>query len=419
MGLFCKDAGFELSAQHQVRGRILPVAALIFAPQTDVDTVPAPQIRVVGQSVLEYQVRTAHRAGAQHILIFAERISPDILAAGDRLARDNIKVEIVRTAEEAGDHLHPDELTIITAANVVAEPAVYHGLVQKEEVCILALRDAAGLETLDRIDGFTRWSGLALVSGSLVRQTARTVGEWDFAGTLLRQALQSGVGLEILDQRHSDAPLIAIVQDQDTAALVNKSLLHDDQDVPFAGLIDYYLWTPLSSLLMPILLRGSAEPNIWVALVALLNLLMLVSVWLAPMIVPMILFVVAALVTRIAQRLVHISLRNAKLLDIVNAGRVIVGGISLVIIARRLVDYGIGWGYYILAVWLLVEMSRLAIVDPWFAGKRGLPVWRATPDAVALGLIVGHLTDFDVLSLELMIAYAIASSGILKMPRRS
>jgi len=396
----------------------LSVAALIFAPPTEVDTVPAAQWLVAGQSVLEYQVRTAHRSGAQHILVFAERITPHILAASDRLARDDIKIELVRTAEEAGDHLHPDELTIIAVANVIAEPAVYRGLTQKEAVCILALRDAPGLEALERIDGFTRWSGLALLSGSLIRQTARTVGEWDFAGTLLRQALQSDVTLEIQDQRHTDAPLIAFVNDQATATMVNKALLQDEQ-VPPAGLIDYYAWIPLSSLIMPSLLRGAMEPDIWVAVVGLLTMLSLASVWLAPMIVPLLLFVAGGLATRIAQRLVLISLRNAKHLNIVVAGRIIAGGISFVMMSRHLVDYGIGWGYYVLALWLLVEMSRLASADPWFIGKRELPVWRASPDAVAIGLVVGHLVDFDILALELMIAYAIVSSSILQLPRRS
>lgn len=400
------------------RGHVLSVAALIFAPPTDVEMAYPSQVLVVGQSVLEFQVRSAHRAGAQHILVFAERITSHILAAIDRLARDAIKVELVRTAAEAGDHLHPEELTMVAAANVVAEPAVFNHLVERVAVCVLAVRDVAGSEALERIDGFTRWSGLALLSGSLIRQTAHTVGEWDFAGTLLRQALQAGVALEIQDRSENEALLIAIVQDQETATMVNKALLRGEQ-VPSAGLIDQYLWAPLSSLVMPWLLRGAIEPNFWVALVGLLSIMTLACAWFAPMIVPLLIFVVAGLVTRIAQRLVRISLRSARHINIIIMGRAIAGGMSFVIIARHLVDYGIGWGYYILAVWLLLELFRLSILDPWFIGKQGLPVWRAAPDAIAIGLIIGHLVDFDVLALELMVAYAVVSSGVLHIPRRS
>jgi len=52
--------------------------------------------------------------------------------------------------------------------------------------------------------------------------------------------------------------------------MVNKALLQDEQ-VPPAGLIDYYAWIPLSSLIMPSLLRGAMEPDIWVAVVGLLT----------------------------------------------------------------------------------------------------------------------------------------------------
>jgi hypothetical protein len=395
----------------------LPLAALIFAPLTDADMPAATSVSIAGQNILDYQVREVRRAGVQHILVFADRMTSGVIAASDRLARDGIKIEIVRSAIEAGDHLHPDELAIIIAANVVAEQALYAKLASASEMRVLGLRDSEGLETLERIDGFTRWSGLALLSGALIRQTAQTIGEWDFSATLLRTALQSGVVLDIDDQRHEGAPLIKIVYDQASAADLSRRLAKREPVVT-NGLIDHYIWSPLASLIMPRLLQAELDPNVWVAAVGLLTLLTLASVWIAPMIVPPIFFLAAGLAASIAHRLVKIGLRDSDRLNPILAARVVVGGITLVVMVRHLVDYGIGWGYYILALWLLVEMARAAFADPWFRGMDGLPNWRMSPDAAAIAILLGHITNFDVLALEISVAYAIASNAALMFSRR-
>jgi len=400
------------------RGTVLPLAALVFAPLTEEDTPIVHRVFIAGQDILDYQVRAAHQAGAQHILVFAERLTAHILATSDRLARDDIKIEIVRTPEEAADHLHPDELTLVVAANVIAAPQVYRLLMQADKARVLGLRDMEGLESLERIDGFTRWSGLALMSGTLIRQTARTVGEWDYARTLLRQALQSGVELEVDDPRHADAPLIAIVHDQAKATAVNNAFLMRNPAAT-AGLIEHYLWAPLVSALVPPLLRAGVQPDIWVAALGLSVLLTLASIWLTPFMVPLLLFLATGVAAQVAQRLLQISLRKMDRLDIILAGRLVVGGLALLGEATQLVNYGFGWGSYILTLWLLIEMARLALFDPWLLGKRSLPVWRASPDAVALSLVVGHLLNRDLLALELILAYAIVTNTILLVRSRS
>lgn len=394
----------------------MAIAALIFAPQSDGGS--DSLARIMGQPLLAYQVRAAHRAGAQHLVVLAERVTPDVVATFDRLAADGLKVELVRDAAEAGDHLHPDELTLVIAPGMITEPRFLAHLVAHDRPQIIGLRDEPDLDALERIDGFTRWSGVALLPGALIRETSQTLGDWDLSSTLLRTALQTGVELEVIDLRHEGSPLIKLVQSDDDAAQVNHALLRHVEPQA-SGLVDHFLWSPLASLALPALMRADIGLGVVTALVGLFSMIALASAWLAPIFVPLLLFLVTGALVRLVSNLAQASLRDAARLRLLIAIRVVIGAIILGVIANRLVDYGIGWGYDVLTIWLLIEMARLGRRDPWFRGEGKLSRWSASPDAAAIAVLIGHMFDHDILALELMIAYYIASAGDIPLPRRS
>lgn len=394
----------------------MTLAALIFAPIVDDDAFGAARVTVGSQPLVEFQARTAHRAGAQLILIFVEQIPTDILTCVDRLADDDIKAELVRTAAEVADQIHPDELVLLMAPNIVAEPQLLITCGTTETPFLLGLRGGDASDALERIDGFTHWSGLGVLRGDMVRSTARGVGDWDLCSTLLRSALQSSVPIEFIDLQHEGAPLLNRVATAQEAVAFNRALLSRDT-VATNGLIDHFVWTPIAQILLPLMVRFDFEFDWFAAAVGLFALLALASDWLAPIIVAPALYLFSGLGARIAQRLRGISLRSGTGLDLILRGRVLVGGISLIMLARRLVDYGIGWGYYVLALWVLVEFIRLSIGDPWFFGQRNLPRWRASPDAAAAIIIVAHWYNLDILGLEMIIAYALASEAALILRR--
>ena len=69
------------------------------------------------------------------------------------------------------------------------------GLEDEQEAIILTVPDDEPHEDFERIDGVSRWSGVALVEGRMLGATAAMLGDWDLPSTLLRRSLQAGARL--------------------------------------------------------------------------------------------------------------------------------------------------------------------------------------------------------------------------------
>ena len=396
----------------------LTIVAIIFAPLTEDHADVGQHVLVGGQHVTEYQCRLAHQAGAQLVVLCVERISKAMLVSVDRLTDEGVKIAVVRDASELREQIHPEEQVLLIAASIVAEPRLVRELVADQKPMVLGVRNMPDAERFERIDGFTSWSGLAILPGELVRQTAQQIGDWDLQSTLLRSALQHHLPVELIDLEHGDAPLIGQICEPMQATRFNKALL---QRIPTAanGAIDSFIWCPLTDILMPTLLRWTRDATWFAAALGLLVLLTLASNWLAPIIIPPLLFLLGGFIARIAVRLSSLSLRETGRLQWLLQARIAVGGISLMMMAKRLVDYGIGWGFAILSLWVLVEIARLSRFDPWFLGKRGLPVWRSGPDVAAVIIVIAHLYNVDILGLELVIVSALATDVYLRTRLKS
>ena len=77
---------------------------------------------LAGRTVVERQARLAAAAGADPIVILVERVSPDLLAATDRLRDQGLRIVVARSAEEAAEAVHSgDRLLVIADGLIVAE----------------------------------------------------------------------------------------------------------------------------------------------------------------------------------------------------------------------------------------------------------------------------------------------------------
>lgn len=392
----------------------MSVAALIFAVQeADDPATEGPQpIVVAGQSVVEYQLRCAHFAGAQHILLLVERITQRDLAAVDRLAGDAIKVEIVRSAAEASDHVHPEELLLIMQPGVVAEPRLVRELVANGCPQLLSLSDAQGHEMLERIDATSCWSGIGCVTGALLRETAAEIGDWELCATLLRRALQSDVPYNNLDLAAAEAPTIAHLTSVQEATVFNRALIQRTPAVN-TGLIDYLLWTPLTNASLPLLLRWQVEPVWFSAALALLGFLTLAVAVLGSPLLALGLFILSGFVVIVTRRLRAITLHSAGQLRWIVQARVLIGGLALIVLTKHMIDYGFVWAHYVLMIWILVEMIRISQFDPWFLGRPNLPIWRASPETLALILWIALFFQYPTLGFALCVGWAVVSSTVL------
>ncbi|CAA9537067.1 MAG: hypothetical protein AVDCRST_MAG91-3472 [uncultured Sphingomonadaceae bacterium] len=147
---------------------------------------------LAGRTLLEYQARLASAADAAPIVVLVERIPPTLLAAVDRLLADGIAVQLARTVAEAAAFFAPDDKVLLIADGLFADAASVDRIAGAAEPVVMTIPDNIGLDAFERIDGASRWAGLAVATGRQLAETTAMLGEWDLQSTLLRRLVQSG-----------------------------------------------------------------------------------------------------------------------------------------------------------------------------------------------------------------------------------
>ncbi|MBX3561909.1 MAG: hypothetical protein KF780_08860 [Sphingomonas sp.] len=198
----------------------MALAALIAAYHDSAEpSVLRATLPLAGRAVVERQARLAYAAGATRIVVLVERMPPGLAAALDRLRRERVPVEIARGAEEAAELVDPDDRLLLIADGAIADGSQLRRLAEGEGSAVLTVPDSLFGELYERIDGSSRWSGLAATDGAMLRDTAAMLRDWDLQSTLLRRVLQA-------DARHlaADAP-VAIVDSMDDIAVAERQIL--------------------------------------------------------------------------------------------------------------------------------------------------------------------------------------------------
>lgn len=149
-------------------------------------------IPIAGRTLLEYQVRCAAAAGAAPIVVVVERIPIALNEVLQGLQQEGLPVVTVGDAAEASSRFEAGELILLIADGLAPSPELLAGIVEEQEPVIVTVADDEGHSKFERIDGVSRWSGVALVDSQMVGATAAMLGDWDLQSTLLRRALQSG-----------------------------------------------------------------------------------------------------------------------------------------------------------------------------------------------------------------------------------
>ncbi len=198
----------------------MALAALIAAYHESAEPgVPRAALPLAGRTVIERQARLAHAAGAKRIVVLVERMPPGLVAALDRLRRERVPVEVARGAEEAAELIDPADRLLLIADGAIADGSQLRRLAEGEGALALTVQDSLFGDLYERIDGSSRWSGLAATDGAMLRDTAAMLRDWDLQSTLLRRVLQAGA-------RHlaADAP-VAIVDSMDDLAVAERQIL--------------------------------------------------------------------------------------------------------------------------------------------------------------------------------------------------
>lgn len=170
------------------------LAGLIFATQ-DAEDRPDRLVATLpfgGATLIEYQARLLVSVGVSQIVVAAERVTPELLGAVNRIGRRGVSADIVRTAREAAEKIHPLARIIVLADGLITTESILARIAGSGEDALLAVDEEHATPMLERIDADSLWAGVADIGPRRLADAARLPEDYDFQSTLLRVIAQSG-----------------------------------------------------------------------------------------------------------------------------------------------------------------------------------------------------------------------------------
>jgi hypothetical protein len=126
------------------------------------------------------------------VVVVVDRIPIALNDVLTGLQAESIPVVTVSDGAEAASRFEAGELILLIADGLAPPPELLAALAEEEEPVIASVPDDTAHERFERIDGASRWAGVALVEAQTLGATAAMLGDWDLQSTLLRRALQGG-----------------------------------------------------------------------------------------------------------------------------------------------------------------------------------------------------------------------------------
>jgi hypothetical protein len=362
----------------------VPVAALISISGdcTGVpDGFPALQL-LFGQTLLERQVRQLARAGVGHIVLYAPTLPATLIRVVDKLAKLPISVDLTRTARDAADRIHPEERLIVVDGGLMLPDSAVVALASGGTNMILTVPDTADPEKFERVDARDRWAGAMAFDGSVLRQTAGILGEWDLAPTLLRIVLQKGADRITLS---GIGPDIGLARPLGAAEITKASGAHWGLSTVPSGLFERWIAYPVAARIGVALAQSLISHSILKIVSIILYILsFMISMWSSGAI-GFAVFSLASIVLS-TTRLVR-----ASVLDVEGAIErlftwrgALLGAIVIVTVARLPVGLGDNTPT-VFAVWFVLQW---ALLDQLRSRSDATPSWQIDSGAIAVILAI-------------------------------
>jgi hypothetical protein len=209
-----------------------------------------------GQTLVEYQARLAHAAGAAQIAILVDDVSPVLTGAVDRLGQDGIHVSLVRDMPSLGRMISlADGILLIGDGHVLPSRDITR-LAQGAGSGLLVLPSGPSTGAFERIDAGQAWAGAARAPAPLLLGLLDMLGDWDVVLTLVRRLVQDGADRDLCDMSEVFDGQIGVITDQATADAATQALTRAGQgmDRPDGDLDDWPVGRP-AGLLTPLVVR--------------------------------------------------------------------------------------------------------------------------------------------------------------------
>src|SRR3954470_2998809 len=241
----------------------MAVGALIGAYQEDDSGGLRALLPLAGRTLLEYQVRCAAAAEAAPIVVVVERVPQALQDAFERLRLDGLSVFAVSDVQEAGSRFEAGSVILLIGDGVAPPANLVAALAEEPEPAVATVPDSDENGAFERIDGESRWAGVALVDMRNLGSTAAILGDWDLQSTLLRKTLQEGALRVPVSE--GGAPLLAERAEQ--LADFQKMLIAASRGAR-TDWVSRYLFPPIEELAVERLMETAVRPAwlIWLAL---------------------------------------------------------------------------------------------------------------------------------------------------------
>jgi hypothetical protein len=352
---------------------------------------------IAGQTLVEYQVRLARACGGGHIVVLVDQLPAPMIAVFDRLRSDGIDVDVAREPRDAADRIHPEEQVLLFAPGFVGQQRLVEDLIARGKPTLVTLPDQPAHIIFERIDAAERWSGLALLSGQSIRETAAMLGDWSISSTLMRSALQSGAERWRLERPDGLAIISDVAQAEAMSAALVRESGPDDQS-PFADLITQ----PLAKLIVPYLLKWSVP----VDLVAVMPLILAGSALLLAMLdwfaTAFALFCLATLAGGIADALFRVAMRSNTSIALFKRAKPFAFYALLLLLGWAVSRSSGDWAPLLLAGWSTsIFMMHLSATER-------APRWQATIESGSLVILIALLFAAPVAGLFVIVCHGVA-----------
>ena len=364
----------------------MAIGALIGAYQEDDSGGLRCLLPLAGRTLVEYQVRCAAASGAAPVVVVVERVPQALQDAFERLRLDGIGVFPVSDVNEAVSRFEAGSMILLIGDGVAPPVGLVAELAAEPESAVATVPDDEHHEQFERIDGATRWAGVALVDAQLLGSTAAMLGDWDLQSTLLRRAIQEGARRVPISDRGAE-PLL--VENADQLADFQRHLVRASRG-PRGDFASRYLLPPVEDFATEQLMETPLRPAwlVWAALALTLGgAFCFTRGWLGA---GLVLLVLSTPLDLIAARLAALRLKPLPQRMWSRLALWPAGGLALLAIGLWEMRHGTGWGALVAAATACAfgEAARIEKSgtppdgDPWLF-SRANAIFIAIPFALA------------------------------------
>ena len=362
----------------------MALGALIGAYQEDDSGGLRALLPLAGRTLLEYQVRCAAAASAAPIVVIVERVPQALQDCFERLRLDGVGVFPVSDVHEAVSRFEAGSTILMIGDGAAPTADLVSAMAEEPEAVVATVPDDEAHEAFERIDGETRWAGVAVVDAKTLSSTAAILGDWDLQSTLLRRTIQDGA-LRWHAREHGGEPLL--VDRPEQLADFQRRLIDGSRETR-RDWASRFVLPPIEDFVTHQLLETPVRPAwlLWFSLLlTLAAALSFTRGWLAAAII---MLVLSTPLDIIASRLATIRLKPLPRKSISRTLLWPAAGIALLALGWWESRHGSGWGALLAAVAAaaFAEAARIEVTpsspgEVWLISRRNA-ILLAVPFAV-------------------------------------